>query len=169
MVAPSENHDDNCAAGILSYILGGDANSRLFKSVSQRKGLAYSIRSQHGNRNNAGGIYINGKIQSSRADEAIDAIFEEMKELQDTRVPEDELDRIKRSSIYDIAKAFETNSGHVDAIEMKSDRGITPESYLAKINAVTPELIQKAAQTYFPKDRENGKYVLMLRDPLKIE
>jgi predicted Zn-dependent peptidase len=35
------------------------------------------------------------------------------------------------------------------------------------MGAVTPADVQKAAQTYLPKNQEHGKYVLMLRDPLK--
>jgi len=167
IVAPTETADDNYAVRMLTQILGGDGNSRLFQTVSQRKGLAYGMGSQYAHQNNSGGIYIGGNVQSTRADEAIGAIFEEMKGMQENPVSRDELDRLKRNSMYGIAKTFETNEGHVDAIQFKHEKNITPEEHLAKIGAVTPADVQKAAQTYLPKDPETGKYVLMLRDPLK--
>ena len=167
IVAPTETTDDSYAVEMLTQILGGDGNSRLFQTVSQRKGLAYGVGSQYACQNNSGSIYVGGSIQSTRADEAIDAIFEEMKGMQEKPVSGKELDRLKRNSRYGIAKAFETNEGHTNAIQSKYDKNITPEEHLAKIDAVTPADVQRAAQVYLPKDREQGKYVLMLRDPLK--
>ncbi len=167
IVAPTETADNSYAVGMLAQILGGDGNSRLFQTVSQRKGLAYDVGSQYTGQNNLGSIYVGGSIQSTRADEAIDAIFEEMKGMQERLVSEKELDRLKRNSRYGIAKTFETNEGHVNAIETKYDKGLTPGVHLAKVDAVTPEDVQRAAQVYLPKDRLQGKYVLMLRDPLK--
>ena len=151
-VAPTSTDEDSYAASMLVDILGGDANSRLFTSVSQKKGLAYGISSQYSNGNNKG---------------IIDIIFEEMNKLKTELVSQEELDRLKRNSQYRIAKTFETNAGHVAAIEKKIDTGLTPEYHLEKMGAVTPEKIRDAAIKYFPTNRSEGKYVLGLRDPLK--
>ena len=167
LVAPTETADDSYAVGMLAKILGGDGSSRLFKTVSQRKGLAYSVGSGYTNQNNSGSIYVGGSIQSTRAQETINAIFEEMKGMQEKPVSSSELDRLKRNSRYGIIKAFETNEGHIHAIETKYDKGITLKEHITKMDAVTPADVQKAAQTYLPKNQEQGKYVLMLRDPLK--
>ena len=155
------------AVGMLAKILGGDGSSRLFKTVSQRKGLAYSVGSGYTNQNNSGSIYVGGSIQSTRAQETINAIFEEMKGMQEKPVSSSELDRLKRNSRYGIIKAFETNEGHIHAIETKYDKGITLKEHITKMDAVTPADVQKAAQTYLPKNQEQGEDVLMLRDPLK--
>ena len=73
IVAPDETATDSYVVGMLTQILGGDSNSRLFKIVSQRMGLAYNVGSQYGGQNNSGVIYVGGSIKSIRADEAIDA------------------------------------------------------------------------------------------------
>ncbi len=167
LVAPSKTEEDSYAVGMLVNILGGSANSKLFQAVSQRKGLAYGVGAQYDVRNNAGAIYIGGTIHSNRANEAIDAIFDEMKKLRHDLVPQETLDTLKRKSKYNLAKTFETNEGHVNAIEAKIDEGLTPEHHLEKINAVTPEKIREVAVKYLPQSREDENYVLMLRDPLK--
>jgi len=167
LVAPTETDEDSYAVSMLVNILGGDANSRLFQSVSQRKGLAYGIGAQYDNSNNKGGIYIGGNVQSTRADEAIDAIFEEMSKLRTYLVSQKNLERLKRKSRYNIAKTFETNTGYVNAIELKMDKGLTPEYHLERMEAVTPKKIRDAAVKYLPQNRTDGKYVLSLRDPLK--
>lgn len=167
LVAPTETDEDRYAVSMLVNILGGDSNSRLFTSVSQRKGLAYSIGAQYDNSNNKGGIYIGESVHSVRIDEAIDANFEEMAKLRTDLVSQDSLERLKRNSRYNIAKTFETNAGHVNAIEMKIDKGLTPEYHLEKMEIVTPEKIREVAVKYLPQSRADGRYVLGLRDPLK--
>ena len=166
-VAPTDDAEDSYAVGRLVQILGGDANSRLFKRVSQEMGLAYGIGSNYICQNNAGTINVGGSVQATRADEAIDATFNEMSHLKDELVDGDELARINRNAIYGLAKHFETNEGHVGAIEVKWDSGLTPELHLQKMDAVTPEMVREVANKYFPTSRADGKYVLLLRDPLK--
>ncbi|MBI2666458.1 insulinase family protein [Candidatus Woesearchaeota archaeon] len=166
-VAPTDDAEDGYAVGRLVQILGGDANSRLFKRVSQEMGLAYGIGSNYICKNNAGAINVGGSVQATRADEAIDTTFHEMNRLKNELVDSDELARINRNAIYGLAKHFETNEGHVGAIEVKWDRGLTPELHLQKMDAVTPEMVREAANKYFPKSRAYGRYVLLLRDPLK--
>jgi zinc protease len=167
LVAPTETDEDSYAVNMLVNILGGDANSRLFQSVSQRKGLAYGVGAQYDDSNNKGGIYIGGSVHSVRANEAVDAIFEEMAKLRTDLVSQDSLERLKRNSRYNIAKTFETNAGHVNAIELRMDKGLTPEYHLERMEAVTPEKIREAAVKYLPQNRTDGKYVLSLRDSLK--
>ena len=40
------------------------------------------------------------------------------------------------------------------------------EHYLLRLDTIVPEDIQRAAIKYLPKDRD-GKYALLIRDPLK--
>ena len=164
-LVPPETSEDFAVLQILSSILGGDANSRLFQSISQRKGLAYGIQSGYDGSFNRGVIYVSAGVPSVKQNESIDAIFEEMAMLQKKPVSVRELDRIRKSGRYAIAKHFETNQGHVSAIERKNDVGITPEIGMDNWNKVTPEKLQEVAQCYLPK--RDGKYVLMIRDPLK--
>jgi len=166
LVAPEYEEEDSWAVGRLVQILGGDANSRLFKKVSQEMGLAYGIGSSYAARG-GGAIYVTGNVQAARINEALDAVFNEMNCLKNELVDGDELARINRNGAYNLAKGFETNEGHVDAIEVKLDIGLNPELYLQNIDAVTPEMVRDAANKYFPTNREDGKYVLLLMDPLK--
>jgi predicted Zn-dependent peptidase len=167
-IVPHESSPQGYALRTLNYILGGDASSRLFLSVSQRKGLAYHIRSYYGGNNNAGFLEVRGAVASARLNDAFDAIFMEMQRLQTEAVPQEELARFKRKVAYHVAKAFETNQGHVYAIERKLDEGFTPEQYVAGLDAVTPEQVLEAAR-HLPSDRDDGKYALLIRDPLKAE
>lgn len=167
LAAPTETDEDSSAVDMLIDILGGGASSMLFTNVSQRKGLAYGIGAGYNGNNNTGRIFIQGNVPSRRKNEVMDAIFEEMDNLRTKLVPQYILERLKRISKYRIAKTFETNCGHVNAIELRIEKGITPESHLEKMDRVTPEKIRDAARKYFPDDKINGNYLLLLKDPLK--
>ena len=138
----------------------------MFQSIRQRKGLAYGIQSGYDGSFNRGVMYVSAGVPSVRQEESIDAIFEEMARLQRKPVSVRELERIRKAGRYAIAKHFETNQGHVFAIERKNDAGITPEIAMNNWNKITPEKLQEVAQRYLPK--RDGKYVLMIRDPLKV-
>jgi len=167
LVAPAQTDEDSYAVNMLVSILGGNAVSTLFTNVSQKKGLAYKLGAQYGNDNNTGTIHISGSIPSVRADEAIDAIFEEMVKLQAELVSQEILERLKRNARYSMAKVSETNAGRAYSIELMMDTGLALECLFERMEAVTPEKIMDAAVKYFPQSRADGKYVLMLRDPLK--
>ena len=75
-------------------------------------------------------------------------------------VPQESLEKWKKKSKYRLAKKYETNNGHVDAIETKIYRKLTPEQIFENINAVTAEDIRTAAIKYLPESRDVGNYVL---------
>lgn len=166
LFAPTETDKDTYAVSMLVDILGVGENSRIFRSVRDKKGLAYNLNALYDPTENRGVIDIIASIPSLRSEEAINTIFEEMAILQTHLVSQDTLERLKKKSRYKLAKTFETNPGHVYAIESKIDKGLTPEHNLKRLGKVTPEDIRQAAVKYLPKNRE-ADYVLMLRDPLK--
>ncbi len=167
LVAPTAADEDTFVIRLLVSVLGGGGHGRLFDRVSNMEGLAYSIGAQYDAENNRGAIYIGGNVDARRAFKAVDVIFEEMTKLRTVLVSQDILENLKRNAWYNVAKSFETNEGRIYAIEKKLDCGKTPEFILEQINAVTPKRILEAAIKYLPSSRADGKYVLLLRDPLK--
>ncbi len=152
---------------MLADVLCRSSNSYLFQRLSRDMGLAYGIGGGYHFDNNKGLVLVTGKIDASRIGQALGAIFEEMKELQENIIPKHLLHLLIKQSKYSIAKVFESNAGHISAIQSKLDYGFTPELYFREIDAVTPEQIREVANKYLPSSREEGKYVLLLRDPLK--
>lgn len=166
-LVPPDTSDCFAALRILSNILGGDSNSKLFKEISLRRGLAYGIGSGYDGSYNKGVLYINGSVVSIRQEEAINCIFEEIRKLRDELVPKADLERIVRKGRYGLGKHFETNEGHIAAIESKLETGKDPEILMSDWEKITPGKIQEVANRYLPAKRGEGKYVLLVRDPLK--
>ncbi len=168
IIVPPDNHKDSIALGMLSYILGGGADSRLFKKISQEKGLAYKINSSYGGDFNRGIIEIDGNVYSKNQDKAIELIFKEFEKLQKNPIDNNELEIKKRVTKYGLTKLFETNEGHKKAIRVKLEDGITtPKFILSETEKLTSKKIQEVAIKYLPKSREDNGYALLIRDPLK--
>lgn len=164
--APKITEDEYIIAYTLFGILGGVQNSRLFKNISQEKGLAYNIGARYFSNNRAGTIEIYAKLIAEKKEEGINAIFNEIKKLREELITHEELKKFKNTVKYVIAKIFENNSGHCSAIQDFNDYGIIISDTLKRLDKITPESLQLVAKKYFPKDRKNGKYVLIFRDPL---
>ena len=161
-----DGHEDEYAVAVMNHILGSGTNSLLFQNVGLRKGLAYSVYSWRNGDYSVGEMGVKASVHAGRIEESIDSIFEEFKRMKNQKVDQKTIDKIKRVAKYNLAKAFETNEGHVSAIEGKMDEGLTPDSFLAGYDQVTPERVIEVANRYLP-EREAGKYVLHIRDPLK--
>lgn len=167
ILAPPKKHPDFYNLYILSSILGDVPNGRIFHSISQEKGLAYEIGAKYDGKNNNGAVIVGGKVLSKRQDEAIDAIFEELRKLEQYPVSEKEVSNIQKEVIFGMAKLYETNEGHMNAITVKLEDGITPQDVIEGIKRVTPQTLQKTAIKYLPSSREDNNYALSIRDPLK--
>ena len=149
----------------MSQILGG-SNSTLFHNVGLKKGLAYSIGTTCSSNYNCGELSVGANVPVKRIDEAVDAIFEKMGRMKTELVKEEVVERIKKGVKFGIAQNYETNDGHISAIEYILDEGLIPDVYIKGYNEVTPEKVQEVANKYLP-DKEDGKYVLCISDPLK--
>ncbi len=165
-LVPPETSEELFNLSILSNILGGGFSSRLFQTVSQRKGLAYSISSFYQGSYNIGLMGIGGNFPSIKQNEALDAIFEEMEKLRKRPVTQKELDSVIKKESYAIGKMFESNEGHINALERKLDANLTPEIFMTELKKITPQRLLETAQKYLPVNRIEGKYVLLVRDPL---
>ena len=69
------------------------------------------------------------------------------------------------TKIHTTSKDFKEFAPYPVAIA-KLDNGLTPESFIEGYDKVTSERVMEVANKYLP-DRENGNYVLYIRDPLK--
>jgi len=163
---PASNHPDVYAIRAMNQILGGDTNSLLFQNMGLKKGLAYNIETSYDGDYNVGELQVIANVSAKRINEAVNTIFEEIETMKTKRVDTKITERIKRMAKYSLAKTLESNEGHISAIDMKLDEGLTPKSFMEGWDRVTPGRVQEAAKKYLPS-KDKGKYILYIRDPLK--
>ncbi|MBI4452699.1 insulinase family protein [Candidatus Woesearchaeota archaeon] len=154
------------ALELLAHSLISYTDSRLFKVISDRDGLAYEIEGGYLGSFNRGFIEIKGPVRARQVERVIDTIFREMARLRTEPISRTELDTLTDDLYYRTLRKLEHSSGSAHLIEGVFETGITPDEWFRRISAVTPEQIREVAERHLPNDRETGKYVLLVRNPI---
>ncbi len=153
--APKVDAQDEAAMKVLSTILGSGMSSRLFLNIREDKGLAYTIFMGYTNFVDSGKFQIYAGVNNDKIDEAITAINEELQKIQHNLVDDKELLKAKEQVRGRYIMGLEGNSSVADYLGTQlilTSKITTLPEVLAKIDAVTPQEIMDAAQTYLYKD-----------------
>ncbi|MCE5287329.1 MAG: insulinase family protein [Pelosinus sp.] len=136
---------------ILNNILGGGISSRLFQSVREERGLAYSIYSYQSNYSDAGLFNVYAGTRPANAKQVIDLILENIVELRDKPVSAKELSRNKEQLKGSILLGLESSSSRMSRVgKMEiNNRYLTIEEVVARIEQVTSEDLQRLAARLF--------------------
>ena len=144
-------HPDLIDTLILNEILGGYFGSRLMKNIREEKGYTYGISSSIITLKNEGFFIVGTDVNKENTQNTIDEIFKEIKILQNTPVPEEELETVKNymigSFLSDIntpfALADKFKSVHLNNLDLQFY-----QNYIARINSITADEIQQAANKH---------------------
>ncbi|MGE5602858.1 MAG: M16 family metallopeptidase [Nitrososphaerales archaeon] len=137
---------------------------RLGANVREKQGMAYYTYSRlSGDREPGTWVAVAG-INPANVQRAHQAMLDEVKRLQDERVPEDELEDSKRYLTGSVPLQLETNDGVASLLaDIEWHRlGLDYlERYPSIINSLTAEQVQHVAQKYF----DLNSYVMALAGP----
>jgi predicted Zn-dependent peptidase len=145
-------------AEIMNQILGGSGfTSRITNSVRTREGLAYTAGSFMQPRVDYPGIFASYFFTKTPTTAlATRLVFDEFERIQTEPVTTDELETIQNNLIETFPRNFESKDAML-GIFMNDERTDRPEgywqSYRDRVRAVTPEMVQQAANEYLhPED-----------------
>lgn len=149
---PSVTDPDRYTAYLLNSVLGGSVSSRLFQSVREEHGLAYSVYSTMGTYSDAGYLWIYAGTRAASAPLAIDLILAELGDLRTNPVRDDELDRMKDQLKGSLMLGLESTSGRMSSLarqEIHFGRTFALDEIIAGIDAVNAEGVQEMARRLF--------------------
>jgi predicted Zn-dependent peptidase len=149
---PSAIAEDRYAASMLGTIMGGGTSSRLWQSIREERGLAYSIGAGGLTFRDVGMFTIYAGTSPAQMDEVFDLALNEMRRAVHEPVTEDELELAKQQATSSVLLSLESSSTRVGALarqEIIHRRRISPDDIIRSINAVTREDTQRVAQTCF--------------------
>lgn len=157
---------------VLSTILGGTMSSRLFISVREKRGLAYSIRSSLSVYEDTGNIAVQAGLDKGRVGEALKVIMSELKRMTREFVKNDELERAKeniRGRIYLGLEDSENTADFYGKQELHTHQVQTPEEKIEQIFAVTKEEIRAVAKELFHTSKLAAAIIGPFEDKKKFE
>ena len=153
---PSARGEDRYAASLLGSIIGGGTSSRLWQSVREERGLAYSVGSAASHFTDAGIFQIYAGTSPEQLDEVLDLSLAELRRVLREPVSEDELRLVKDQSVSSILLGLESTSARAGTLarqEIVHGRRISPDEIIQRIEQVTPDELLRVAEDYFRTDR----------------
>src|SRR6266550_3166421 len=149
---PSARSEDRYAASMLGTVIGGGTSSRLWQSIREERGLAYSIGAGGNTYTDVGMFTIYAGTSPAHLDQVLDLSLHELRRAVHEPVGEDELQLAKEQAIASVLLSLESSSSRVAALarqEIIHGRRISPDEIIKSIEAVTPEDAQRVAQSCF--------------------
>jgi predicted Zn-dependent peptidase len=152
---PSARDEDRYEASLLGSVIGGGTSSRLWQSVREERGLAYSVGAAAHGFTDAGMFQIYAGTSPAQLDEVLSLALTELRRVVREPVSEDELQLAKDQAIASILLGLESTSARAGSLarqEITHGRRISPDEIIARLEAVTPDSMQRVARARFTSD-----------------
>jgi len=151
----SITHEDRCASLCINSILGGGMSSRLFQTVREKLGLAYSVYSYLSSYTQTGVVYFYAGVNPNKVKSAYDCICEEITNISKNGITERELNRAKEQ-----LKGSTVLSGESTASQMISygkrlllvDQIFDLDAEFKKLSSITLDEANEVAKKYYNLD-----------------
>jgi zinc protease len=149
-------HKDYLALDLATKILGGEGGNRLHRVLRSERGLTYGAEADLHALKDTGDIVVNTDTRSETTAEALRLIVDEIWKMQKQRVQARELADAQAYLTGSFPLTIETPSAIalqvLNAVFYGLDLGEL-QNYRDRVNAITPDDIQRVAQQYLHPDR----------------
>jgi predicted Zn-dependent peptidase len=141
---------------MLSNALGGGPTSRLFETIREQEGLAYSIYAHHASYWHTGMMGVYAAIAPENLKKTYELSFAEIRKLREGPLPQQELElnreQLKGSVLMTLESTFNRMTRMAKSY-MYHRRILPVDEIIAGIESVTAEQIQKLAQDRYTPDQ----------------
>lgn len=144
----SRDDDRRWAFEVLNHILGGGMSSRLFRSIREERGYAYSVYSfaMPAAETGAWGVYVG--TTPTHTETVLGLVSDELEAMANKGVTDDELDRAKGNMRGSLALSIEDANSRMLRLgrqELTGGDHLSVDERIALIEAVTAEEVQALA------------------------
>ena len=146
----SIHHSDRFPMALYNVILGGNASSRLFLEIREKRGLAYSIASDVGLLDRNGFFAVSAAMHPSKMEQVTTIINEEIARSLTTSPDAADVERAKNFILGILANNLESNhsSGRRSLICGLFGEDPSVQHFITQLENVTPEEIRACAERY---------------------
>jgi len=153
---------------VLHAILGGGMSSRLFESIREQRGLAYSIRTAITSYEDTGTFYVRAGVDPSKALTTVKQVLVELGKVRRNSITAEEVARAKRYLTGGLALELEESDNYASWVAKQAlflPKVRTVAEVHAEIEAVTLADVRATAREVLQPNRLN----LALIGPFKSE
>lgn len=141
---------------VLNNILGGGLSSRLFQSIREERGLAYSIYSYHTSYVDSGLFTVYAGTSPNKFQEVVELIVKEIAKLKKEGITEEELTKTKKQIRGGLLLSMESVSNRMSRLgrtELCHGRVITAEEVVEKISQVSVDEVMDLCNLLFKTEK----------------
>jgi predicted Zn-dependent peptidase len=141
---------------ILNTLLGGGVSSRLFQSIREEKGLAYSVYSYPTNFKDTGLLTVYAGVSPENTVLVMQLIRELIEDIRTNGIEMSELSRAKEQLKAGLVFGLESSGSRMSRIGRAEIIGrpyMTTDDLICKVEGVTRDEVQKMLQPMFTDER----------------
>jgi predicted Zn-dependent peptidase len=141
---------------MLNTVLGGGMSSRLFQTVREEHGLAYSIYSDLSPYRDTGSLCVFAGTSPDKALKLIELVMQQLRALKERPIEAEELRRAKDQLKGNLILSLESSGSRMSNLarqQMYFNYFFGPSEILERVEAVTVEQVQQMAQRLFQTER----------------
>ncbi len=153
--APAVADESRYVTLVLNTLLGGGMSSRLFQTIREERGLAYSIYSDLNPYSDTGSLCVYAGTSADRAVQVIDLVMAEFSRLKHEPLPADELRRSKDQLKGNLLLSLESSMSRMSNLarqQMYFNYFFGQQEILDKVEGVTAEQVMEMAKSLFQPD-----------------
>jgi len=154
--SPKVTDENRYATLILNTVLGGGMSSRLFQTIREERGMAYSIYSDLSPYSDTGSLCVYAGTSADKTLEMLNLVMAEFSALKETPLAHEELHRAKEQVKGNILLGLESSGSRMSNLarqEMYFHHFFSVEDVLERLDAVTADEVQAMAQKLFVSER----------------
>jgi predicted Zn-dependent peptidase len=154
--SPPVADESRFATLILNTVLGGGMSSRLFQTIREERGMAYSVYSDITPYRDTGSLCVFAGTSAGKALECIDLIMAEFAKLKQEPLSEEELTRAKDQLKGNILMGLESSNSRMANLarqEIYFGHFFSSDEIIARVEAVQAEQVQHMGQQLFDPER----------------
>ena len=155
---------------VFSNIMGGSMSSRLFQSIREQKGLAYTVYSMNNSFSKDGYFNIYAGVSHDKITEAVHGICEELRKFKKSGVTDEELakakEQLKSGYIFGL-ESVNSRMFQVGKDATVQNRIYTQEEIIEGVDAVTHDDLAKVARKLCDCSRYSAAAVTNRKIPLR--
>jgi len=162
----SRHHEQRFALRVLNAVLGENMSSRLFQTIREDQGLAYSVYSSNTFFDDTGDLVVSAGLDLANLEKTLKIVLRELKRLRDELVPAPELARARDYITGQLDLSMESSENQMMWLGeqwLGYGKIFDPGVVKQKLNEVRTSDIRAAARRFIRPDQLN----LALVSPLK--
>lgn len=153
------------ALRLLSTVLGNGMSSRLFQKMREELGICYYVMSGINDFTDHGSLVVSAGVDSTRVEQGIKGILDEMIKIRDEKVPASELQKAKDYLVGNMYLGLESSDSLAQFYgfqEIFKEKIKTPKEMEKEIEKITASDISRVAKEIITNKKLNlaivGKY-----------